>query len=781
MASASFMLWEMSFCGLVLTAYVVMPLIALINRLKRPAQAKKSGAMMECEKCSVDLMHSLVPHAALPDYRFRGMHLKMSAVHVGFDDVGVKLKNGKCILEGVTGEFRPKKVAAIMGPSGAGKTTFMNALCGRCYYGTTSGEIRINGQVSSIAEIKNFRGFVPQDDIVHEHLTVREQLYYSARLRNAEDTSRKVIEYIVEDVLNVMQLVDVQHSLVGNVERRGISGGQRKRVNIGLELAARPSILMLDEPTSGLDASTALEIIRSVKRLTAIGMTVVMVVHQPRYSLFTLFDNVLLLGMGGRTVYLGESVGALPYFRDLGFKMPEHENPADWFMDVISGKVENAGEPSLKSGRLAQKWLEKRGDVTGQEAFNTEFLQAHDDRHVLCSALNEKLNNLSVSNDPDNVTEDQFMEMLQSMNDSKFSEMSQPALCELKQRIGFQDGKVSREALVRYFLGMRGSFSHDALTESLVSEMASSQGVSESSVSTANNSRGIVADRSMFGKRARFCFQYPVLVHQNVIRWMRSWRHKAFSTFLVAGAGVIFGAQCQDKLEIENILCPLKINLSHLALGLMTGIACLPIFGADRPMFWRESASGVRVSAFFLARVTVSLFDVLAWCYLFTKIWILAARAPCSYWLWLMSYRMTAVSAAGMGVLISVVVPEHSATLATSVSVIVMGGAISEPQAIGEGKESIREVIAAFSPFTWSIGQNYLALIAEQVKERGVGVWEDWVNWYAFDTVEGYQRILHSLGGDYTVSAYICCSVFGLLALLTGYLGLRWSHRGKQA
>eukprot|EP00435_Cladocopium_sp_Y103_P042805 s1431_g11.t3 len=203
------------------------------------------------EKCSVDLMHSLVPHAALPDYRFRGMHLKMSAVHVGFDDVGVKLKNGKCILEGVTGEFRPKKVAAIMGPSGAGKTTFMNALCGRCYYGTTSGEIRINGQVSSIAEIKNFRGFVPQDDIVHEHLTVREQLYYSARLRNAEDTSRKVIEYIVEDVLNVMQLVDVQHSLVGNVERRGISGGQRKRVNIGLELAARPSILMLDEPTSG--------------------------------------------------------------------------------------------------------------------------------------------------------------------------------------------------------------------------------------------------------------------------------------------------------------------------------------------------------------------------------------------------------------------------------------------------------------------------------------------------------------------------------------------------
>lgn len=764
-------------CGIVCLAYVVMPLVALLNRLKRPAQARKSGAMMECEKCSVDLMHSLVPHAALPDYRFRGMHLKMSAVHVGFDDVGVKLKsNGKCILEGVTGEFAPKKVAAIMGPSGAGKTTFMNALCGRAYYGTISGEIRINGEISSIAEIKNFRGFVPQDDIVHEHLTVREQLYYSARLRNAEDTPKKVIEYIVEDVLNVMQLVDVQHSLVGNVERRGISGGQRKRVNIGLELAARPSILMLDEPTSGLDASTALDIIRSVKRLTAIGMTVVMVVHQPRYSLFTLFDHVLLLGMGGRTVYLGQSEGALPYFRNLGYKMPEHENPADWFMDVISGKVDNAAEPGLKSTALAQKWLENRSEVLGEEILHTEFLQAFDDRHLLCRALDEKLKSMSLSNDM--LTEEQFTEMLHSVNASKVSEMSQPALSELKQRIGFQDGKVSRQALLQYLLGMRGSFSHDALSDVL--EKSTMQSVSESSTGSSGSSR-IFSDRSIFGGRARFCFQYPVLVHQNMIRWARSWRHKAFSTFLMVMAGSIFGAQCQDKLEIENILCPLKINLSHLALGLMIGIAVLPIFGADRPMFWRESASGVRVSAFFLARVTVSMFDVLAWCYLFTGIWHLSAEAPCSYWLWLISYRMTAVSAAGMGVLISIVVPEHSATLAISLAVIVMGGAISEPQAIGEGKETFREVIAGFSPFTWSIGQNYLAVIAAEVKERGFGVWEDWVNWYAFDTVDGYQRILDSLGGDYTVSAYICCSVFGALALLTGYLGLRLSHRGKQA
>ena len=129
--------WEKVFLAFVLVVYTIFPLVAFLNRRQRIAQTRVSDAMRECESSSVELAHALVPDAVLPEYRFRGMRLKLSAIHVGFQNVGVKLKsNGRCILEGVTGAFRPRKMAAIMGPSGAGKTTFMNAICGRAYYGT---------------------------------------------------------------------------------------------------------------------------------------------------------------------------------------------------------------------------------------------------------------------------------------------------------------------------------------------------------------------------------------------------------------------------------------------------------------------------------------------------------------------------------------------------------------------------------------------------------------------------------------------------------------------
>ena len=281
-----------------------------------------------------------------------------------------------------------------------------------------------------------------------------------------------------------MQLLDVQHSLVGNVETRGISGGQRKRVNIGslegtsckdydgsdgtasriqslplgsfigreglrcraavlgffvavaswpptraaestngkvsrtetagLELAARPTILMLDEPTSGLDATTALDIVRSLQKLTEIGMTVVMVVHQPRYSLFTLFHEVLLLGLGGQTVYLGPSTGALPYFKSLGFPIPQHENPADWFMDVISGKVRNEGapSPSRKQPELASHWKEsaKQGP---ERSMGHRHATNPDDKFKFHNAVDSKLELLGLG-DVSAISGGHFSQILQS-------------------------------------------------------------------------------------------------------------------------------------------------------------------------------------------------------------------------------------------------------------------------------------------------------------------------------------------------------------------------------
>lgn len=133
-----------------------------------------------------------------------------------------------------------------------GKTSLLNALCGRAYYGEVSGETYINGQRKDIEVIKESIGFVPQDDIVYAELTVRENFIYAGKFRLPKGTPNEEIEDLADETLANLGLVRVANSLVGDVKRRGVSGGEKKRVNIGLELMARPSCLFLDEPTSGL-------------------------------------------------------------------------------------------------------------------------------------------------------------------------------------------------------------------------------------------------------------------------------------------------------------------------------------------------------------------------------------------------------------------------------------------------------------------------------------------------------------------------------------------------
>ncbi|CAE8667140.1 unnamed protein product [Polarella glacialis] len=301
-----------------------------------------------------------MPSIQIEKHRFHGLKEKSEPMDIRFESLGLDLHSGTTVLSGVTGEFKAGKCCAIMGPSGAGKTTFMNALCGKAWYGTTTGKVFINGQEASIADFKPCVGFVPQDDIVHESLTVDEQIFAAAKLRGEPGTTDKDAKRVTEDVLQILQINHIRNSVVGSVEHRGISGGQRKRVNIGLELvaelddqAADPTVLFLDEPTSGLDSTSSLTIIESLKKLGELGMTSIMVIHQPRYSLFTLFDEVLLLGRG----LSGPSLGAVPYFKRLGFDIPATENPADWLMDLISGEIRSKTMPNFEPSMLFDPWL----------------------------------------------------------------------------------------------------------------------------------------------------------------------------------------------------------------------------------------------------------------------------------------------------------------------------------------------------------------------------------------------------------------------------------------
>ncbi|XP_022998839.1 ABC transporter G family member 28 [Cucurbita maxima] len=287
---------------------------------------------------------------------------KRPMIEVAFKDLTITLKGkNRHLMRCVTGKIMPGKVSAVMGPSGAGKTTFLSALAGKVTGCTMTGMILINGQPESIHSYKKIIGFVPQDDIVHGNLTVEENLWFSARCRLSADLLKPEKVLVVERVIESLGLQAVRDSLVGTVEKRGISGGQRKRVNVGLEMVMEPSLLILDEPTSGLDSSSSQLLLKALRREALEGVNICMVVHQPSYTLFTMFDELILLAKGGLTVYHGPVKKLEEYFATLGIKVPDRVNPPDYFIDILEGMVKLNTSTGITYKQLPVRWMLHNG------------------------------------------------------------------------------------------------------------------------------------------------------------------------------------------------------------------------------------------------------------------------------------------------------------------------------------------------------------------------------------------------------------------------------------
>ncbi|PIA37284.1 hypothetical protein AQUCO_03000108v1 [Aquilegia coerulea] len=283
-------------------------------------------------------------------------------IEVSFKDLTLTLKGkNKHLLRCVTGKIMPGHVSAVMGPSGAGKTTLLNALAGKATGCTITGSILINGKNESIHSYKKIIGFVPQDDIVHGNLTVEENLWFSARCRLSSNMPKADKVLVLERVIESLGLQAVRDSLVGTVEKRGVSGGQRKRVNVGLEMVMEPSLLILDEPTSGLDSSSSQLLLRALRWEALEGVNICMVVHQPSYSLFKMFDDLILLAKGGLTVYHGSVKKVEEYFAGLGISVPDRVNPPDHFIDILEGIVKPSTSSDVSSNQLPVRWMLHNG------------------------------------------------------------------------------------------------------------------------------------------------------------------------------------------------------------------------------------------------------------------------------------------------------------------------------------------------------------------------------------------------------------------------------------
>ncbi|KAM0276864.1 hypothetical protein ACHAQH_006340 [Verticillium albo-atrum] len=252
-----------------------------------------------------------------------------------FQNVAYDL-NGKQILSNIQGMAHPGEVMAIMGASGAGKTTFLDILARKNKRGRVSGDFLVNGEKVTDAAYKNVIGFVDQEDTMLPTLTVHETILTSALLRLPRNMSRAAKELKVHEVEKQLGIHHIRDSLIGSEEGkgRGISGGEKRRVGIACELVTSPSILFLDEPTSGLDAYNAFNVVECLVTLAkTYKRTVIFTIHQPRSNIVALFDRLVLLAQG-RTVFSGPFSQCQPYFDRIGYACPPGFNIADYLVDL---------------------------------------------------------------------------------------------------------------------------------------------------------------------------------------------------------------------------------------------------------------------------------------------------------------------------------------------------------------------------------------------------------------------------------------------------------------
>ncbi|CAM4863354.1 unnamed protein product [Rotaria socialis] len=269
-------------------------------------------------------------------------------------------KKQQYILNNMSGIFK-QGMNAILGSTGSGKSSLLDILADRKDRQGLEGQVLINGEPQA-SDFKYQVGYVVQDDVVSGNLTVKENLMFSANVRLSTKLSSSEKNQIVDEVIVQLGLEKCANSVVGTEFKRGISGGERKRTNIGMELVLSPNVLFLDEPTTGLDSSTARNIMEYLHQLSRSGRTIIFSIHQPRYSIFKLFDTLFVIA-AGHCIYHGPANDVLQFFTSIGFTCEQHDNPADFILDICQGDYRSAllstelsdtNKPDKNKSQLAQ-------------------------------------------------------------------------------------------------------------------------------------------------------------------------------------------------------------------------------------------------------------------------------------------------------------------------------------------------------------------------------------------------------------------------------------------
>ncbi|KAK4834470.1 hypothetical protein QYF36_023341 [Acer negundo] len=248
----------------------------------------------------------------------------------------------KLLLDSISGGAREGEITAVLGASGSGKSTLMDALAGRIEKESLKGSLTLNGKVLESRLSKAFSAYVMQDDLLFPMLTVEETLMFSAEFRLPRSVSKQKKQDRVRTLIDQLGLQSVAKNVIGDEGHRGVSGGERRRVSIGVDIIHDPILLFLDEPTSGLDSSSSFAVVKVLQQIAKSGSILIMSIHQPSYRIVSLLDNLIFLS-NGQTVYSGKPTCLLQFFIDFGHPVPENENPTEFALDLICELRETPG------------------------------------------------------------------------------------------------------------------------------------------------------------------------------------------------------------------------------------------------------------------------------------------------------------------------------------------------------------------------------------------------------------------------------------------------------
>ncbi|KAF4652947.1 hypothetical protein FOZ61_009295 [Perkinsus olseni] len=601
--------------------------------------------------------------------------IRYSPVDIRFEGLTMRLKKGgKKILDDVSGLFPPGSLVAVMGPSGGGKTTFMNALSNRAPYGDVTGKIWVNGFEGNFGEYPKQLGFVPQDDIMFDRLTVYQNLYYSAMVRLPEDMPREKKLKIIEDVIQVLDLEQVRHTIVGSPGRRGISGGQKKRVNIGIELVAYPRVLFLDEPTSGLDSAASMAVTKCLARMRTLGITVVCVIHQPRYAIFRQFTHCLLLGKGGKTVYLGRTNAIQEYFTNLGFTLPSGENVADWFIDIVTGALPRCNpdgtvDRHFDAEALFEAWRDHTDRMS--DPFRDGGRAPKLTHKRLNGTMTITLGSFDDSTDGDRVQSadelgERLSEILKVQCDHLLTGHDLFRLCRI----------LEIECTIEEAQGLHRVMAAENEILTCASFAAAMYGEASEEVSILSHM--VLPDCSRLKDREISSVWRQFLIFTNRNIELISIPQLFLDLSLTFMAAVIIGATVSG--QSDYVLVPNNQMVGLMFFGIMVGAGALQVYGKEKLIFSRESSTGISIFAYWLSKSFVNLFDNILVTLIFTSTWYLVTTPSyhiahgygiflCfTWWVTGFAHLVTVVFPTEIALLLSVIVPTQFVTMFGGVS-----------------------------------------------------------------------------------------------------------------